>query len=118
MTKHFSKWVSRQNIHKDELSSTLREMTLGHYDANLGGNLYKKRIRFKGQGKSGSGRAIICFKLNDRAIFIHGFSKNEKASLSSKELLAFKELSKVLLTLSEVQLNTAINNGDFIEVIL
>lgn len=49
-------------------------MILGRYDANLGSNIYEKRIRFKGQGKSGSGRTIICFKINDRAIFIHGFN--------------------------------------------
>ena len=93
MTKHFSRWVNKQQIPKKELSNSLSEIQAGNFEANLGGNLYKKRIRFKGQEKSGGGRTIICYKKNDRAIFIHGFAKNEKSNLSKKELIAFKELS-------------------------
>ncbi|MGK5090607.1 type II toxin-antitoxin system RelE/ParE family toxin [Deltaproteobacteria bacterium TL4] len=49
-------------------------------------------------------------------IFVHGFAKNEKSNITPKELKAFKELAKVLLGLSSEALNTAIDNGDFIEV--
>ena len=59
---------------------------------------------------------IICYKQADRAIFIHGFAKNEKSNLTRKELIAFKELAKVLLLLSESDIDSAIINGDFIEV--
>ena len=116
MTKHFAKWVSKQNIPDDELSNALDEVDSGLFDASLGGHIFKKRIRFRGKGKSGSGRTIICYKREDRAIFIHGFAKNEKANLSRKELIAFKELAKVLLSLSVNELNIAIKNGRFIEV--
>ena len=116
MTRHFSKWAEKQQIPAKGLSEALEEVALGHIDANLGGHLIKKRIRFKGRGKSGSGRTIICFKQNDRAIFVHGFAKNQKANLSRKEQVAFKELSKVLLGLSLEALETAIKAGDFIEV--
>ena len=100
MTKQFSKWVSNQNILGNMLSDAIVELQSENFDANLGGHLYKKRIHFKGQGKSGSGRTIICYKKGDRAIFNHGFAKNEKSNLSQKELNAFKEFSKVLLGLS------------------
>ena len=116
MTKRFSKWASKQKISKRELAATLKEVDAGNFEANLGGHIYKKRIRFKGQGKSGSGRTIICYKKADRSIFIHGFSKNDKANLSKKELSVFKELSKILLSLSSEGIATAIENGDFIEV--
>lgn len=116
MTKGFSKWVSKQNIHDNELSNALKELEAGSFEANLGGHIYKKRIRFKGKGKSGSGRTIICYKKEDRLIFIHGFSKNEKDNLSSKELIALKEFSKILLAFSLTEINTAIKNGDFIEL--
>ena len=116
MTKHFSRWASKQNIPKKELATALAEVQAGNFEANLGGHIYKKRIRFKGQGKSDSGRTIICFKKEDRAIFIHGFAKNEKSSLSKKELSAFKELSKILLGLSAKEIDIAIKNCDFIEV--
>jgi hypothetical protein len=82
----------------------------------LEAHLYKKRIRFAGKGKSGSGRTIICYKKNDRAIFIHGFAKKEKSNLSRKELFGLKEFSKILLELSPEKIKTALENGDFIEV--
>ena len=116
MTKHFSRWVTKQKIPKRELANSLTEITDGNFEANLGGNLYKKRIRFEGQGKSGGGRTIICYKKGDRAIFVHGFAKNEKSNLLKKELIAFKELSKILLKLSPEEIAIAIENKDLIEV--
>ena len=116
MTKHFSKWAAKQKIPKNELANALTEIQAGNFEANLGGHIYKKRIRFEGQGKSGGGRTIICFKKDDRAIFVHGFSKNEKPNLSQKEFNAFKELSNILLKLSLKEIAIAIENGDLIEV--
>ena len=116
-TKHFSKWASKHNISDSELFDALSEVEAGHVEANLGGNVFKKRIRFKGQGKSGSGRTIICYKMGDRAYFVHGFAKNEKSNLTKQELNVFKELSKILMALTENDLDVAIRNGDFIKVI-
>jgi hypothetical protein len=50
------------------------------------------------------------------AIFVHGFAKNEKANLSSKELEAFKELAKILLAYSEADIQKALAYGVLIEV--
>ncbi len=111
-----SKWASKHNINNDELFQALEELQEGKYEANLGGNLYKKRVRFVGRGKRGSGRTIVCYKKGDRAIFIHGFAKNEKSSLSKKELHALKEFAKLLFSLTSKQLVIAIQKGDFVEV--
>jgi len=116
MTKHFSKWASKQKIHRDDLSLALTEVQDGNFEASLGGHIYKKRIKFKGQGKSGSGRTLICYKKGNRAIFIHRFAKNQKSNLSKKELSIFKELSRILLNLSTKEMLIAITNGDIIEV--
>ncbi len=116
MTKHFSKWASKQKIPAHELVTALAEVHAGNFEANLGGHIYKKRIRFEGQGKSGSGRTIICYKKEENAIFIHGFAKNEKSNLSKKELRVIKELSKILLGLSSEEMAIAMENGDIIEV--
>jgi hypothetical protein len=116
MTKQFSKWAYSQNVDEKEFSVALKEVQSGKFEANLGGYLYKKRIRFKGKGKSGSARTIICYKKDDRAIFIHGFAKNEKSNLSKKEFLALKEFSKILFNLSAEAIKIALENGDFIEV--
>ena len=116
MTKHFSKWISKQNISDEDLQTTLSELEAGQFEANLGGYLYKKRVRFERKGKSGSGRTIICYKKDDRAVFIHGFAKNEKANLSPKELHAMKKFSRIIIKLSASEVKVAIENGDFIEV--
>jgi hypothetical protein len=116
MTKHFSKWAAKQKVPKRELANALAELVAGNFEANLGGNLYKKRIHFEGQGKSGGGRTILCYKKDDRAIFVHGFAKNEKSNLSKKELVAFKELSKILLRLSPEEIEIAIKNKYLLEV--
>lgn len=116
MTKYFSKWASKQKIPKNELAIALAEVQAGNFEANLGGHIYKKRIHFEGQGKSGGGRTIICYQKDDRTIFIHGFAKNEKSNLSQKELNALKELAIILLKLSSEEMTIAIENGDFIEV--
>ena len=116
MTRRFAKWASKQKVASGELLKALNEVERGHFETNLGGHIFKKHIRFRGKGKRGSGRTIICYKRDDRAIFIHGFAKNEKSNLSPKELIAFKELAKVLLGLSIDELNRAVKSGTLIEV--
>jgi hypothetical protein len=116
MTRRFFKWVSTQPVSKTELKTALEELKGGVFEASLGGNIYKKRIRFQGRGKRGSGRTIICYKRGGRAIFIHGFAKNEKDNLSARELMALKEFSNILTGLTDAQFEKAIANGDFREV--
>jgi len=72
MTKHFAKWAKKQNIPNIDLAKAMNEVEVGNFEANLGGHVIKKRIRFQGIGKSGSGRTIICYKQADRAFFVHG----------------------------------------------
>ena len=116
MTKTFAKWASKQQLPENALAIALEEIQKGKYEAGLGGHLYKKRVRFAGKGKRGGGRTIVCYKKGDRAIFIHGFAKNEKSSLSARELHALREFAKILLGLTPGQLRQAIKTGDFIEV--
>lgn len=116
MTRHFSKWIKKQGVTTEGLLGALEEVRSGSFEANLGSNLIKKRIRFKGQGKRGGGRVIICYKQGNVAIFVHGFSKGEKSNLSFQELIALKEFSKVLVQMSPEALSVAIKNQDFIEV--
>ena len=46
MTKHFSKWASKQQIHKDDLLLALTEVQDGNFEASLDGHIYKKRIKY------------------------------------------------------------------------
>jgi len=51
MTRHFSKWASKQNIPSGELAKALDDVEKGLFEANLGGHIFKKRIRFQGKVK-------------------------------------------------------------------
>ncbi|RJP39891.1 MAG: hypothetical protein C4548_10925 [Desulfobacteraceae bacterium] len=62
MTTHFSKWAAKQKIPKRELAIAFAELAAGNFEANLGGNLYKKRIHLEDQGKGGGERTILCYK--------------------------------------------------------
>ncbi len=87
MTRQFAKWAAKQRIQVPELAAALSEVQAGVVEANLGGHLFKKRIRFEGKGKSGSGCSIICYKL-----------------------------AKILLSLPKDSIAVAVESGDFIEV--
>ncbi|HEB63519.1 MAG TPA: type II toxin-antitoxin system RelE/ParE family toxin, partial [Gammaproteobacteria bacterium] len=46
MTRHFAKWVKKRKLPINELSDALDEVRKGSFEADLGGYLVKKRIRF------------------------------------------------------------------------
>ena len=116
MTRHFAKWAKNRKVSDESLKKALDEVESGNFEADLGGHIIKKRISFAGKGKRGSGRTVICFRKEDRAFFIHGFSKNEYSDITAKELDAFKLLAKILLSLSDGQLDIAIQNNNFKEL--
>ena len=78
--------------------------------------MIKKRIGIRGRGKSGSVRTLLAFQLDDKAFFIYGFSKNERANVSQKELKALKLLAAELLGYTNAALEKAMRAGELIEV--
>ena len=83
------------------MAKAVKEIEDGIIDANLGGNLYKKRVASKAQGKSKSFRVILAFRAGDKMFFIHGFKKNAKSNISTEELSALKIYGETLLGLDE-----------------
>ena len=96
--------------------SCSRDVAAGHFDADLGGGVFKQRVARKGGGKSGGFRTIILFRVGSHSFFAHGFAKSDKANVSAKELKALKRLADVLLGFSEAQLEAAQAAGELIEV--
>lgn len=116
-TKWFNKWASKENLSDEVLILAIKEMEKGLIDADLGGNVYKKRIRKPGQGKSGSTRTIIAFRIGEKAFFTFGFAKNDKDNINDKELEALKIVASELLGYSLIELEKAIKNGKIMEVL-
>lgn len=114
--KSFSQWARKSKITDKVLVSAVNELAYGLYEANLGGHIYKKRLPLGSKGKRGGARTIIAFKVDNKAIFIYGFSKGEKSNISKEEEESLKELAKIYFGYNENQINKAIKTGVLIEV--
>jgi len=72
---------TRARISDAALCRAVRDAERGLAAADLGGGVIKQRIPRLGQGKSGGFRTLRVFRANTRAIFVHGFAKNESDNI-------------------------------------
>lgn len=91
-------------------------MENGKVDSDLGGKVFKKRVSLPERGKSRSARTLIAFKYGDKAFFMFGFAKNERANGGNTELRALKLLAGTLFGKSAKDLKTDVAHGNLIEV--
>lgn len=115
-TKWFAKWASTQKLSDKALSAAVAEMEKGLVDAQLGGQVVKKRVALSGKGKRGSARTLLAFRQGDKAFFIYGFAKKERANIGVKDLQALKLLAREMLSYTNPALTKAIKAGELIEV--
>ncbi|PCJ16892.1 MAG: hypothetical protein COA96_18185 [SAR86 cluster bacterium] len=113
--KEFHKWAKKQGLNDTVLLAALDEMERGLVEADLGGNVFKKRVSL-GQGKSGGARTLLAYKKGNRAFFIFGFAKNARANIKENELRSLKLYAKLLLGYNEKELRKAIKEKALIQV--
>lgn len=111
-TDAFAKLAAKADIPDAALRKAVAEMRDGLIDANLGGNIYKKRVAVGNKGKSGGSRTIIATNLHDRWFFLYCFLKKDQENISAKEEMAFRFTAKTLLSLTEAQIDAAIAAGE------
>jgi hypothetical protein len=111
-TRSFAKWANGEGIDDDALASAVVEMEKGLIDARLGGQVVKKRVALPDRGKRGGARTLVAFRQEDKAFFIYGFAKNERANVSDNELKALKLLAKALLNYPAATLTKAVDAGE------
>lgn len=116
-TRWFHRWARTEGMADSALRSALREIAAGLVDADLGGHVVKKRVALPGRGKHGGGRTLVAFRDGDRAFFMYGFAKNERANVTQKELKALRTLAQVLLGYGRAELEKAVQAGELIEVV-
>ncbi|MET0029677.1 MAG: type II toxin-antitoxin system RelE/ParE family toxin [Candidatus Thiodiazotropha sp.] len=114
--KAFNKWAAKEGMDDESLRTAVDEMEQGLIDADLGGQVVKKRVALAGRGKSGGARTLIAYRVGDKVFFIYGFAKNARANISAKELKALKAYAAVLLSYSEKDLDKAVKEGVLFEV--
>jgi hypothetical protein len=115
-TRWFHKWARKEGLADDALLSAVDEINAGLFDADLGGHVIKKRLGLPGRGKRGGIRALVAIRREDKAFFIYGFAKNERANISEKELTALKLLASELLSYNGAVLARAVAANELIEV--
>ena len=115
-TRWFHRWARKEKLSDQALKNAVDEMELGLVDADLGGNVYKKRVALPGRGKSGSTRTIVAYRIADKAFYMYGFAKNKRANIDDDELKVFKAVAKDLLAHSDGVLNHLVQEGELYEV--
>lgn len=115
--KWFQKWAAKERLDDEALRAAIEEMENGLIDTKLGGHVVKKRVALPGRGKRGGSRTLVVYQQADKAFFVYGFAKNERANISDKELKALKLLATQLLGYTNPALVKAIKAGELIEVI-
>ena len=115
-TKAFTRFADKAGISDAALCRAVRDGEQGLVAADLGGGVIKQRIARPGQGKFGGFRTLIVFRAGKRAIFVHGFAKNEKDNIEKDELLALKRLAAELLAYDDKTLARVRASGVLVEV--
>ncbi len=113
--KEFHKWAKKEGLNDAQLLKALDEMERGLVEADLGGNIFKKRVSL-GQGKRGGARTLLAYRKSDKAFFIYGFAKNARANIKEIELKSLKIYAKLLLSYDEKELKKAIKEKALIQI--
>lgn len=114
--KQFARWQASEKLSDIVLCKAVREMERGLIDADLGGQLYKKRVARSDGGKSGGYRTLLSARIGSRYVFLHGFAKNEKADITENEEKALRFAGRLFLDLSGEALVKALRSGVLMEV--
>ena len=114
--KSFARFARKQRISDEKLCQVIAEANQGNIDADYGGGVIKQRIARPNQGKSGGYRSIIYYRREDKAFFVYGWAKSERANIDNEEAEAFKKQAKITLALKNEQILKLIENGTYREV--
>lgn len=98
------------------LCNSVDEIMQGLIDADLGGNIIKKRVALPGRGKRGGARTLLATNMGSHWFFVFGFEKNVRGDIEADELSALKRLARDLLRLTQQQLVEAASAGIITEI--
>lgn len=115
-TKVFASLTKKEALSDNDLIDACMEMSNGLFDADLGGNVFKKRIALGHKGKSAGFRTIVGAVIGDKYFFLYAFAKSDKANINLKEKLALKALAKEFLMFSQAELEQLVVDGELIKV--
>lgn len=109
-TAWFSKNAKKAGIKDSELCDAVKELIQGLWDADLGGNVYKKRLN------ENRHRSIVITKTDTYWFFTFLFAKANTDNIDNLELAAFKKLSKDYAILNDNAVSVQLVNKDLLEI--
>ena len=109
--------MKRAGLRDASLLLAINEMENGLIDADLGGNVLKKRVALPGAGKRSGARIVVASKLSGRWFFLFGFGKNERENIGDDELIQLQGTARLLLHLSEANIEKLLSIGELKELI-
>ena len=108
-TAWFAKAARKAHIADEELCSAIRQVILGQAD-NLGGGVFKKRLR-KNQYRS-----LILARAGRYWVYEYLFAKQDRANIADDELADYRKLVKAYAGLTIHQVNQLIRESDWMEI--
>lgn len=115
-TKGVRRFAKRERITDASLTEAIDRAERGSIDADLGGGLIKQRVARQGQGRSGGFRLIVAYRESERAVFLYGFSKNERDNIDDDELQTLRTIGANWLAASPEIVGQAMDDGDLQEI--
>lgn len=114
--KAFNKWARGDGLSDKSLFDAAIEVAAGKVEVSLGQKVFKKRIALEGRGKRGGFRTIVAFQHGNHLFYIFGFAKNARSTVKNKELRELQELAKNYFSLTDKQLDLAVEAEKLFEV--
>lgn len=111
VTKGFDRFAKKHRLTDPDLLAERDRLLAGLIDADLGGGLYKQRMRRPDAGRSGGYRLLIALRIGDRLVFLTGFAKNDQPNLAPEEIRALKERLTEIFALEGQSLDQAVSLG-------
>ena len=114
--KWFAKFARKERISGEKLIQAVQDVDAGNIDADYGGGVIKQRIARRKGGKSGGYRTIILFRQNEKAFFVYGFAKSMLENIDKADVQGFKKLAKIMLSVTEQQIEIMLEKGEVEEI--
>ena len=116
-TKAFGRFQRRERITDAALIEAVERAERGLVDADLGHGLIKQRVARPGQGRRSGFRTIIAYQFEDRAMFLYGFAKNQRANLNAADERDLADYGALLLNLDDTGLELMLADDELREVL-
>jgi hypothetical protein len=105
----FSKAAAKAGISDEALMTAIQQVIQGQAD-DLGGGVFKKRLN---QNRH---RSIVLAKGGRYWVYAYLFAKKDRANIEPEELSAFRKLAEAYGRMTDLELASALREGDLLEL--